>query len=111
MNLQDQVASLDLCKKLKELGIKQESLFYWFEFHSHNYLYCRQYEYSENVKLDIENGYSAFTVAELGEMLPVYAEKDNYVYEILMCMGDSEYTFDIDREEYILERSKIYRIN
>ena len=29
MKLEDQVVSLELAKKLKELGVKQESLFYW----------------------------------------------------------------------------------
>lgn len=29
MKLEDQVVSLDLAKKLKELGVKQESYFYW----------------------------------------------------------------------------------
>lgn len=29
MKLEDQVVSLELAKKLKELGYKQESLFYW----------------------------------------------------------------------------------
>jgi hypothetical protein len=29
MPLENQVVSLELAKKLKELGMKQESLFYW----------------------------------------------------------------------------------
>ena len=29
MKLEDQVCSLELAKKLKELGVKQDSLFYW----------------------------------------------------------------------------------
>ncbi len=29
MKLEDQVVSLELAKKLKELGVKQESAFYW----------------------------------------------------------------------------------
>lgn len=31
MNLEQQVVSLELAKRIKELGIKQESLFYWCE--------------------------------------------------------------------------------
>lgn len=68
MKLEDQVASLELSKRLKELGVRQESAFYW-----------RQ----EVVNLEPEwvlrtwhtgderEEISAFTVAELGEMLPV----------------------------------------
>jgi hypothetical protein len=66
--LEKQVCSLDLAKRLKELGVKQESLFYW-----------------EGLQVDVEKmrwrinkanknhnsaKYSAFTIAELGEMLP-----------------------------------------
>jgi len=29
MKLEDQVCSLELAKRLKELGVEQESLFYW----------------------------------------------------------------------------------
>ena len=30
MKLEQQVVSLELAKKLKELGVKQDSLFYWW---------------------------------------------------------------------------------
>lgn len=68
MKLEDQVCSLDQAKKLKELGIKQESLFLWVKRHgcSIEYLaYINAIEIS-----DFEYFYSAFTVAELGKMLP-----------------------------------------
>ncbi len=74
MKLEQQVVSLELAKKLKELGVKQESLFYWrpndngagnfndiiVAANDEEGLFCGVY-------------YSAFTVAELGEMLPDYA--------------------------------------
>lgn len=31
MELKDQVVSLELARKLKELGVKQESLYSWYE--------------------------------------------------------------------------------
>jgi hypothetical protein len=76
MTLEQQVVSLDLAKVLAELGVKQTSYFYWIsrmegdeevafvadEKHWEE-LYEGQYGW---VKI------SAFTVAELGEMLPTY---------------------------------------
>lgn len=65
MKLEDQVCSLELAKQLKELGVKQDSYFKWEErsgghvelFHSKATSCAHEY-------------YSAFTLAELGEMLP-----------------------------------------
>jgi len=69
MTLENQVCSLDLAKRLKELGVKQESLFWWNQFAQDDLSYNLQAEKSD---LCI----SAFTCAELGEMLPVeYWEK------------------------------------
>lgn len=60
MKLKDQVCSLESAKKLKELGVKQDSLWYWETLRTTNYV----------LSLVKGQGYSAFTVAELGEMLP-----------------------------------------
>lgn len=72
MKIEDQVCSLKLSKRLRELGAPQNSLFYWS--------FCNDCA-EEYGKKGIEVGYdlsdsphgekwSAFTVAELGEMLP-----------------------------------------
>lgn len=60
--LQDQVCNLELSKRLKELGVKQESLF----LYDMNGILC-----SSNANWDMAYCISAFTVAELGELLPV----------------------------------------
>ena len=74
MKLENQVCSLELAKKLKELGVKQEGLFKW-----HSKLDGKGNRvYTEIVYLPIkqmEQDYSAFTVAELGEMLPNSIDK------------------------------------
>ncbi|HKQ06150.1 MAG TPA: hypothetical protein VJ464_13525 [Blastocatellia bacterium] len=69
MTLEQQVVSLELAKKLKELGVKQESIWY------------RRYRKGANPEWDlayvgniqaVDQKCSAFTVAELGELLPPY---------------------------------------
>jgi len=62
MKLENQVCSLELAKQLKELGVKQESLFWWWN--------DGIYHYTLLDGVEIEDAISAFTVAELGEMLP-----------------------------------------
>lgn len=65
MKLEDQVVSLELAKKLKELGVKQESLFHWTETHIPYIEWVVKYN-----PQGLFQTLSAFTVAELGEMLP-----------------------------------------
>lgn len=68
MELEKQVTSLELSKRLKELGVEQESLFCWekIDWEGKNAILKYRREVSAH------NGWiiSAFTVAELGEMLP-----------------------------------------
>jgi hypothetical protein len=66
MKLEDQVVSLELAKKLKELGVKQQSL---YSHGKHGDIFQ---------PVDRLNPYvlaSAFTVAELGEILSDGIEK------------------------------------
>lgn len=67
MKLEQQVVSLEIAKRLKELGVKQESLFWWEYNGSFEYkvIYGRRLEDEKKSGRYI----SAFTVAELGEML------------------------------------------
>lgn len=68
MNLSDQVTSLELSKKLKELSIKQESIFW------HYYCMGKDKEISWNIMYSnyamMSDRYSAFTCSELSSMLP-----------------------------------------
>ena len=82
MKLVQQIVSLPLAKRLKELGVKQESCFAWYE---------ERYEGDVQIELAGQNHtgpfrfrdfagltsgaehrtfYAAFTVAELGDLLP-----------------------------------------
>jgi len=74
MELSKQVTSLELSKKLKELGVKQESIFYCVksEHRGEDYYFL---SYSDDSQFGglyprlTGEDISAFTVAELGEML------------------------------------------
>ena len=81
MKLKDQVCSLKLAKKLKKLGVKQESLFYYQGLLKEikaekgfiiNFMKVLGAKEIENV--------SAFTVAELGEWFrdnyPIYIDQE-----------------------------------
>ena len=73
MKLQEQCVSLDLAKKMKELGFEQESMFKW---HDCSDCYdCNEEDHTNHWEISLTKdimvkGISAYTVAELGEMLP-----------------------------------------
>ena len=68
MKLEQQVTSLELSKKLKKLGVEQNSVFYW------NNTRCSSSNPDWKIGIDgyedCRGAISAFNVAELGEMLP-----------------------------------------
>jgi hypothetical protein len=73
MNLEQQVCSLELAKKLKSLGVKQESFFAWVyspepgrEWEAH-LISKDMTEYPDKPYLSQQA--CAFTVAELGDMI------------------------------------------
>ena len=68
MKLEDQVCSLELAKRLKELGVKQESIFWWTDYNE--VLLGKDVS---RKKGGTNKCTSAFTVAELGEMFPKFA--------------------------------------
>lgn len=74
MELSKQVISLSLAKRLKELGVKQNSHFWWVSFESprEEEILC--------VNDVVNNAYdpecSAFTVVELVNILQTVAEED-----------------------------------
>ena len=72
MKLKNQVCNLELAQKLKSLGVKQKSIFHWHDDGSTDKPYI-SFEYRGSVD---SIWCSAFTVAELGEMLPEREETD-----------------------------------
>ena len=93
MKLEEQVCSLELAKKLKELGVKQESLFYWFN-NWNGYAEGHPSKKENWILLDRykDTGYPAFTVAELGETLPktYYSGKSEKGILKYQCGSDDE---------------------
>lgn len=92
MKLEQQVCSLELAKRLKELGVKQESLFMYQIFTeaptARPYLVRSNYTGGRAGNKEME-ALSAFTVAELGEMLPALVGQDQkYLYEWKDLLGN-----------------------
>lgn len=88
MQIESQVISLELAKRLKELGVKQNAYQAWVEHkpdHSFH-LWNEEMRAMRGQDLGIDRRkkepeeYSAYSVAELGEMLParIEAELDSF---------------------------------
>lgn len=75
-NLTWQVVSLELAKDLRDLGVPQESLFYWeiptsFTLSKgYNFSSSLHYSKREFTPASVYESVSAFTATELGRMLP-----------------------------------------
>lgn len=108
MTLENQVTSLEISKRLKNLNVKQKSLFYWEEAvtKSEGMEYAGVI-FGENKANQYSTGvYSAFTVAELGEILSRRYERNAISAEsseVPICLGD-EWVWYRDGE-YILSDS------
>ena len=102
IELKDQLSSLKLSKRLKELWVKQESFWWWTESISENgkitNSLCQNtggketIAFSKRVLKCEYSYYSAFTVAELGEMLPKTIDGDRVI--IIQRTYDDQWTVD-----------------
>lgn len=68
--LEKQLTSLDVSRELRNLGVPQESLFYWSEWHFHRPNEVPRIIHKSDTRGNKTKLWSAFTVAELGVMLP-----------------------------------------
>lgn len=102
MNLIDQVASLYLCRKLKALGVKQESYF--------EYLFrpdFQKWEVSPIFKTQL--GISAFTVAELLDIFPL--EISQYLQLIKANHSELGLIYGLRTNEFFADYSPLVDVN
>ena len=106
MRLEEQVISLELSKKLKELGVPQDGFYIWWKPKEREREFelspKKQQIYWKNTDNEFIEWCSAYTVAELGEMLPDHLLDDNedWPYTLRLEKGDNEwlvYYSEIDR--------------
>lgn len=130
MKLDQQVTSFALSKRLKELGVKQESLFFWWKLMAidDDYILIEPSLHNRTLQ-SYRDAYptadviSAFTVAELGEMLPAECDsgkciegtlahsKGKWVAGLLNDSGDKmEYKSYADTEANARANMLIYLI-
>ncbi len=109
MKLENQLTNLKLSQRLEELGVKQESYFWWIDYCGKKYeigtkkemKQCRIFRY-------VQNHYSAFTVAELGEMLPNNLDDHKWELQITKVFDNTWYTsyYDKINKKYIHYQAK-----
>ena len=87
MELKDQVCSLELAKKLKELNCRQESLWWW----NWNCASAKWILFNENMSLKeqypYEESISAFTCAELGQLITCtfhYVKMETNIHNVII---------------------------
>jgi len=97
MKLEQQVVNLELSQKLKELGVKQESLFYW----NYNDAVPKQGWYldDENLAYPKEHTCHAYTGAELGEMLPQILKIKKIKYQLFVSVAVDKQWFVVYANE------------
>ena len=98
MKVKDQVCSLKLAKRLKELGVKQQSTWYWVHHTAFTFEQTPKLVegwnliYKDKMRPYRQMVFSTFTVAELGEMLPFLIENNRIIY-YLPCKSNKNVEF------------------
>ncbi len=104
MKLEQQVCSLEIAKKLKDLGMKQESLFWWGSGIDGAEILKRDSDFNLGAYPLKYNGswkgvFSAFTVAELGEMLPQTIKIKKVKYQLFVSVAMDKQWFVVYANE------------
>src|ERR1035437_1002283 len=115
MKIEEQVCSLELAKKLKELSVKQESLWYWIPNYNGTgdqpemvLAHSNQPDYQRT------KFFSAFTAAELGEILPVEIvkgeKKDRKQFHIYLAKEHGDFSEEVRSFVEYQERKTDYEV-
>lgn len=100
MKIEDIVCSLELSIKLKELDVKQESLFYWYKNPYQGWIVINHNELNEIFSPGCSVITSAFTSDELLKILPNFIrtnEYDEYRFSLtryMLCPSDDLRCFE-----------------
>lgn len=92
MNLESQLTSFELSKKLKEIDIKQESIFFWYKKENCDWNIFHHHRLNILALHKKENVISAFTVAELMDIIPYYVDTkknepfNTFRFNMQICM-------------------------
>ena len=70
LTLEQQVCTLESAKRLKELGVIQDSYFNWTEYSFSSKGHKKWWSLEEASGVYVHDQISAFTASELGELLP-----------------------------------------
>lgn len=102
--IEKQVTSLELSKRLKELGVEQESLFYWSEDEHGLPSGWQIYHHNENLGVEEwfskdERCISAFTASELLDLLPQTITIKKLTYQIFISAGLDKQFFVVYADE------------
>lgn len=95
MKIENQVCTLEQAKRLKEIGVLQESEFYFRMGKIWHFREVTDWPNQEQLSDLLQSGqeneriFSAYTVAELGEMLPDLIEQEDKQYE-LVCIKEDD---------------------
>ena len=98
MLLEKQLSNLELSKKLKELGVKQESEFYWGSSTNNDFILIAKDRKSEYPNI-FHYSYSVFSTSELGEMLPWRLEIGSDYYELSISKNGTDIPYSVYYEK------------
>lgn len=93
MDVESEVCSLELSKKLEELGVDHDALFYYLNIDGEGKYYVY---YNEDMPEDYEYEgvpISAFTSAELGKLLPFLIEWQNHTCYLGSMFGYTKFGY------------------
>lgn len=99
MRIEQHVTSLQLSQRLKELGLKRESLFYWFKDADCNLGF--KLKWDQYLIDSLADGipceyYSAYLASELLELLPDMLSNEPLIIEIQKCKKEFHSCYGVD---------------